>query len=251
MKSEAGLESYWREGASWDADRLALTRRSERVAWWTAGGGWLCALTSAAALMLLMPLKRVDPFIVRVDNTTGVVDVVPEYSGHGEVAEAVTRYLLTHYVTVCERFNFATAESDYQECGAFHSGLRNQAWYALWNPANSASPLNVYKDGSIVRAQVVSVSFFKRANGVADLAQVRYVKGRRAAGAQDEQSTHWIATVQYGYSEPSKNPQARSWNPLGFKVIDFRPEPEVTGEAATAVRATSAASAVAGQGPHP
>jgi type IV secretion system protein VirB8 len=251
VKSEAGLESYWREGASWDADRMAQTRRSERVAWWTAGGGWLCALTSAAALMLLMPLKRVDPFIVRVDNTTGVVDVVPEYSGHGEVAEAVTRYLLTHYVTVCERFNFATAESDYQECGAFHSGLRNQAWYALWNPANSASPLNVYKDGSIVRAQVVSVSFFKRANGVADLAQVRYVKGRRAAGAQDEQSTHWIATVQYGYSEPSKNPQARSWNPLGFKVIDFRPEPEVTGEAATAVRATSAASAVAGQGPHP
>jgi len=126
---------------------MAQSRRSERVAWWTAGGGWLCALMSAASLMLLMPLKRVDPFIVRVDNTTGVVDVVPEYSGHGEVAESVTRYLLTHYVTVCERFNFATAESDYQECGAFHSALRNQSWYALWNPASPTSPLNLYKDG--------------------------------------------------------------------------------------------------------
>jgi type IV secretion system protein VirB8 len=110
--------------------------------------------------------------------------------------------------------------------------------------------LNLYKDGSILRAHVVSVSFFKRANGVADLAQVRYVKGRRAAGAADEQLTHWIATVQYGYSEPSKNPQTRSWNPLGFKVIDFRPEPEVTAEPAAA-GVSGASPAVAGKGAQP
>ena len=28
-----------------------------------------------------MPLKRVEPFVVRVDNSTGVVDVVPVYDG--------------------------------------------------------------------------------------------------------------------------------------------------------------------------
>ena len=216
------------------------TRRSARIAWWTAGGGWLCALMSAAALMLLMPLKRVDPFVVRVDNSTGVVDVVPVYTGHVQGTEAITRYLLTHYVTVCERFNFATAESDYQECGAFQSAQRNQAWYASWNPANPASPLNLYKDGTTLRARVVSVSFFNRANGVADLAQVRYVKGRRTAGATDEQLTHWIATIQYSYNEPSKIPQTRNWNPLGFKVIDFRPEPEVTPEPASTAAASVA-----------
>lgn len=212
---------------------MAQARRSARVAFWTAAAGWTCALMSAAALMLLMPLKRVVPFLVRVDNTTGIVDVVPEYSGHIGASEAVTRYLLTHYVTVCERFNFATAESDYQECGAFHSALRNQSWYALWNRANPASPLNLHKDGSTVHAQVVSVSFFRKADGVTDLAQVRYIKGRRAAGASDERVTHWIATVQYGYTEPSSNPQMRSWNPLGFKIVDFRPEPEAVGEASS------------------
>ena len=118
--------------------------------------------------------------MIRVDNTTGVVDVVPVYAGHSGMPEAVTRYLLTHYVTVCERFNFATAESDYEECGSFHTAQRNQAWYALWNPTNPASPLNIYKDGTTVRAQVTSVSFFKRASGVGDLAQVRYVKAKRA-----------------------------------------------------------------------
>ena len=96
--------------------------------------------------------------------------------------EALTRYLLTHYVTVCERFDYATAESDYEECGTFHTAQRNQAWYALWNPNNPASPLNIYEDGTSVRAQVSSVSFFRRSSGVGDLAQVRYVKAKRAAG---------------------------------------------------------------------
>ena len=155
---------------------------------------------------------------MRVDNSTGVVDVVPVYAGHAGMPEAVTRYLLTHYVTVCERFNFATAESDYEECGAFHTAQRNQAWYALWNPNNPASPLNVYKDGTSVRAQVTSVSFFKRANGVGDLAQVRYVKAKRAAGSANEEATHWIATLQYAYADPSTDPKVRGWNPLGFKI---------------------------------
>jgi type IV secretion system protein VirB8 len=128
---------------------------------------------------------------------------------------------------ICERFNFATAESDYEECGAFHSAQRNQAWYALWNPTNAASPLNVHKDGSSVRAQVESVSFFERASGVTDLAQVRYLKAERQGAGTEERFTHWIATIQYAYGTPSKDPNVRRWNPLGFKVIDLTSEPEI------------------------
>src|SRR6202522_4847145 len=64
---------YFREAESWDADRAAQFRRSARTAWWVAGAGWSCAVASALALALLMPLKRVDPFVVRVDNSTGIV----------------------------------------------------------------------------------------------------------------------------------------------------------------------------------
>ena len=244
MRPEPALEGYFEEAASWDADRLRQGRRTLRLALGVAGAGWLAVLALAGALMGLMPLKRVEPFVVRVDNSTGVVDVVPVVTAHAGVPEAVTRYLLTHYVTVCERFNFSTAESDYEECGAFHTAPRNQAWYALWNPTNPASPLNVYKDGTSVRAQVTSVSFFQRANGVADLAQVRYVKARRAAGRATEEATHWIATLQYAYADPSSDPRIRGWNPLGFKVVDFKPEPEVlpdTPPAATPLAASPAA----------
>jgi type IV secretion system protein VirB8 len=227
-------QEYFREAESWDADRAAQFRRSARAAWWVAGAGWLCAVSSAIALCLLMPLKRVDPFVLRVDNSTGVVDVVPIFAGHATPEEAVTRYFLTHYLTVCERFNFATAESDYEECGAFHAAQRNQAWYALWTTTNPASPLNVHKDGSTVRVQVNAVSFFTRASGLSDLAQVRYLKAARQGSGAEESITHWVATIQYVYAEPVKYPKTRRWNPLGFKIVDFRSEPEVLVEQSVA-----------------
>jgi type IV secretion system protein VirB8 len=234
MKPDPALEGYFAEAASWDLDRRRQGERTVRLSLAVAGAGWLAVLALSAALLVLMPLKRVEPFVVRVDNTTGIVDVVPVYAGKGALPETITRYLLTHYVTVCERFNFSTAESDYEECGAFHTAQRNAAWYALWNPENPASPLNLYKDGTSVRAQVSSVTFFKRASGITDLAEVRYVKSKRTAGSAAEESTHWLATLQYAYAEPSTDAKTRLVNPLGFKVMDFHAEPEVLNESPAA-----------------
>ena len=58
---------------------------------------------------------------------------------------------------------------------------------------------------------------------------MRYFKGQRQAGSAEEARTHWIATIRYAFAEPSTDPKVRRWNPLGFKIIEFRPEPEVGG----------------------
>ncbi len=87
--------------------------------------------------------------------------------------------------------------------------------------------MNLYKDGTTIRAQVTSVSFFTRADGVTDLAQVRYFKGKRQAGSAEEARSYWIASIRYSFASPSTDPEVRHWNPLGFKVVEFTPEPEV------------------------
>ena len=227
MSKDAQLEQYLTEAASWDADRAAQAQRSAKVAWSVASGAGACATLAVGALLALIPLKRVEPFLIRVDNSSGVVDVVPVFAGSVELPEAVTRYFLDHYVTVCERFNFATAESDYEECGAFHTAQRNQLWYQSWNRSNPQSPLNRYRDGTVVQVQVISISFFTRGNGVKDLAQVRYAKIQRNSAGGEEERSQWIATVQYAYGEPSQDARSRRWNPLAFKIIDFRPEREL------------------------
>jgi type IV secretion system protein VirB8 len=219
------LKSYFREAMSWDMDRAAQTIKRERVAWVVAGAGWMCALVAGVAIAVMMPLKSVEPYVIRVDNTTGIVDIVPMYAGHAEISETVARYLLTHYVTLCEGFAYATAESSYEECGAYHTAKRNVEWYNLWNQTNPNSPLNINKDGSVVRVQVTAVTFFRKANGLTELAQVRYLKARRPPGGS-EVITHWIATIEYAWVTPARDPKARQWNPLGWRVTDFHSEAE-------------------------
>src|SRR5262249_30896212 len=161
--------------------------------------------SASVSLAFLAPLKTVEPYVIRVDNSTGIVDIVPMYAGHAEIGETVARYLLTHYITVCEGFSYATAERDYEECGAYHTAKRNQEWYAQWNPSNLQSPLNVYRDGTVVRTQVTAVTFFHKTDSrpasttgtpPVELAQVRYLKSRRPPGGT-EHLTHWIATLEY------------------------------------------------------
>lgn len=246
MKRDAALEAYFAEAASWDADRVAASERSVRTAWRVAIGACVLAAAAIFALVLLMPLKRVDPFVIRVDNATGIVDVVPVFTGQAAMPEVVTRYFLDHYLTVCERFNFSTAESDYEECSSFHAPARHQEWMTLWDRSNPESPLNRYKDGSSVRVQVSSITFFKRGSGTEDLAQVRYVKAHRT-GNGNEQRSYWIATVQYVYGAPSKDPKLRRWNPLGFKIVDVRTEAEATQP--QPANPPSAAAATAGSTP--
>lgn len=226
MSTDRALQGYLEEAASWDRDRVAQAGRAAAVAWRVAAAGWLCAVVSAAALASLVPLKRVEPYVIRVDNSTGVVDVVPVYTGHAALGEAVSRYFLTHYVTVCERFDYAMAESDYEECGAFNSARLNQSMYAKWNRANPLSPLNVHKDGSTDGVHIESVSFFKRASGASDLAQVRYTRVERHGDGVPGRITHWIASIEYRYGKPPGDPRTRDWNPLGFEVLDLGIEPE-------------------------
>ena len=231
--ADPGLEAYLQEAKAWDQDRLAALRGVTRRAWQVATAASVCALCCALALALLMPLKRTEPYVIRVDSSTGVVDNVPLYTGHLEATRSVTRYFLTHYVTVCERFNLASAESDYEECGAFQGARRNQIWAALWRRANPQSPLNLHRDGSNVSVQIESVSFIQRVTGVADLAQVRYLKTEHSADGQPQRVSHWIATIQFAYAPPPQDVGVRRWNPLGFKIIEFVAEPEVIRDASS------------------
>lgn len=231
MSADRALQGYLEEAASWDADRMAQAARSAAVAWRVAAAGWLCAIAGVVALVLLMPLKRVEPYLIRVDKSTGVVDVVPVYTGHASLGQAVTRYFLTHYITVCEQFDYAMAQSDYEECGAFNSPQLNQALYAKWNRANPKSPLNVHKDGSSEIVRIESVSFLESTRGAPELAQVRFARIGREEGGAPGAVTHWIASIEYRYGKPPENPRTRGWNPLGFEVLDLGIEPEVLGPA--------------------
>jgi len=221
------VDSYFAEAASWELDRAAALSRSARRAWVVAIVASGLAVVSTGAILLLTPLKHVEPFVVRVDSSTGIVDVVPGYAGTAELPEVVTRHLVTQYVIQRERYVPAIAEVDYDEIGAYHSAAMNQAWALAWARSNPDSPLNRYADGTHVRAQVQSVSFLKHVRGGPDLLQVRFISAIQRSSGASEELRHFVATLQVAYGPPSNDVRLRALNPLGFKVLEYRREPEV------------------------
>ena len=242
MARDAALYRYLEAGRSWDDDRISQALRSARRAWQVAGAAGVLAALAMGAVLALTPLKRVEPYLVRVDNGTGIVDVVPRYEGGAEVSELVTRHLLTQYLTARERYFYATAETDFDVVGAYQNAVLNQSWSAEWARANPESPLNRFRDGTTVRAQVRSISFLRRRDGTADLAQVRFLTATRPGGTGAEQLQYWIATLQYAYARPPTDERVRMLNPLGLRVLEYRREPEVI-EPAPVTSATTVAAA--------
>jgi type IV secretion system protein VirB8 len=226
---DEAARNYFAEAARWDDDRNTAVRQSARHAWLVATGACLVAISASVGLAMLTPLKRVEPFVVRVDSATGVVDVVPGYAPTATLPEVVTRHLVTEYVIQRERYVPAIAEADYEQIGALQSAPMNQRWAAAWARSNPLSPLNRYADGSRVRVQIKSVVFLKQVPGEAQTLQVRFLTAtERGAGAAEE-FAHFVATLETAYVVPSDDVRLRVLNPLGFKVLEYRREPEVSG----------------------
>lgn len=235
MATDPAVEAYVEAAASWDRDRADALERSARRAWRVAGVAVVLAMVAVGAVAALTPLKAVEPFLVRVDNATGIVDVMPRFEGGVELSEAVTRHLLNLYVSARERYVAEMAEADYQWVGAYQTAPLNQAWAQQWARDNPDSPLVRYRDGSSVSVQVTSISFLARASGTEDLAQVRFRTALRSGAGGAEQVMHWIATLQYAFADASKDDATRAMNPLGLRVLAYRREPEIVMDSAVQV----------------
>lgn len=227
MHRDAALENYLLEAQSWELDRARRAERSAKVAWIVAAVAAVIAVLAVAAVSGLTPLKQPVPVLIRVDSSSGIVDIVPTYEGTTDIEQVVTRNLLQNYVIARERYFYGTAEADYELVASQNSPRLNQEWAALWATNNPASPLNVYKDGTTIRTQVRSVTFLKLESGKDKLAQVRFTRSTRAGGTGEEQTSHWVSTIEFAYVPPSKDDKTRSLNPLGFRVVEYRREPEV------------------------
>jgi type IV secretion system protein VirB8 len=230
MQRDPVLERYLSDAQSWEIDRARRAEASAKRAWWVAGGATGIAALCAAAIAGLTPLKQPVPVIIRVDNSSGIVDLVPTYQGTSEISQLVTRQLLNNHVISRERYFYGTAEADYELVASHNSPQLNQEWSALWARTNPLSPLNLYKDGTTVRVQIHTITFLKLGSGKDNIAQVRFTKYARAGGTGEEQATHWISTVEYAYTKPSSDEKLRSLNPLGFRIIEYHREPEVVAQ---------------------
>ncbi len=115
MVTTDNLKSYFEKARRFDQDRMIQVERSNRLAWSIAIASGIVAGISILAVASLAPLKTVEPFVVRVDNSTGIVDVVSALSATaGTYDEAVTKYFAAKYVRGREGYVWSEAQENFR-----------------------------------------------------------------------------------------------------------------------------------------
>jgi type IV secretion system protein VirB8 len=216
------LKTYFDEAKSWDADRLRSAERSRRLAWAAAGGAALVAAIAVGAVAALAPLKSVEPFVVRVDRTTGAVDVMSALKVGPPISydEAVTKHFLAQYVRAREAWLAPAAEANFRQVSIMSTPAEQERWADAFRPANPASPQVIYGPAGEAQVDIRAITFISKG-----VASVRFHRTVRLA-TQLAQSDA-IATVAFVYTRAPMAEADRLRNPLGFQVTSYRADPEV------------------------
>lgn len=217
------FEAYLQEARSWETDKISAIEKSKKVAWTIAIASGCLAFASVLAVAMLSPLKTVEPYVIRVDNATGIVDVVTALKdGKTTYDEAMSKYFTQWYVRYREGFSMELAEDYYKSVGIMSTGLEQQKYFELFNPKNPLSPLNIYGPSAKSIITIKSTSFLKP-----NVAMVRYTKAIQR-GLSAPELTHWAATITFKYSGAPMAEKDRAINPLGFQVDEYRNDPDAS-----------------------
>ncbi|WP_372371950.1 virB8 family protein [Xanthomonas axonopodis] len=221
--SEPG-SAHFNESMNWEASRGAALERSERRAWRVAGAFGLGFVLAATAIVVMAPLKETVPYVIRVDNATGVPDLVTAMSEKDiGYDEAMDRYWLAQYVRARETYDWYTLQKDYDTVGLLSSANVAKAYGELFTGDGALDKTL----GSQVRRTVEIVSVVPNGSGIGT---VRFIKTERRADDTGQGTvTRHIATIGYKYRNPSVlRESSRLTNPLAFQVTSYRADPELT-----------------------
>lgn len=215
------FENYLKEARTWETDKVREIEKSKKVAWRVASAMTVMALLSVFAVAALTPLKKVEPYVIRVDNSTGIVNVVEALTdGKTNYDEAINKYFTQWYLRYREGYSKELAEDYYYNVGIMSSSLEQQKYYESFNPTNPESPINVYGSNAKVKIRIKGTSFINP-----NVALIRYTK-EIERGLDKPQVTHLAATITFAYTKAPMAEKDRAINPLGFQVTEYRNDPD-------------------------
>ncbi len=211
-----------------EESRVSQAEKSEKKAWFVAGGfGGIAALLTVGIITML-PLKQTEPYVVRVDNNTGATDIVRVLSGVQGISdtEATSRYFAAMYVRLMEGYDWFTVQDNVNTLMLFSdANMQNRI-----NNKYSApdAPHKLYADKSRVEIQINSISKLNESG----LLQIRFTKKivPTNGGIYDKRTDTYspalkeekrIVTMGFEYVNVPKLDEIRLKNPLGFTVKSY------------------------------
>jgi type IV secretion system protein VirB8 len=210
---------------SWEADVTLNLRRSARTAWRVAAGGWGLALLMALAVVLMIPLRKVVPYVYVVDKVTGEGTVVATAQDFVATSTLNDKHWIKQFVISRERYNFRLLQFDYDNVRRMAGNGPWSAYDRLFQGDTSLD--KKYGENTEIIPSVLSITL---AEG--GLATVRYELRTRDMRASGEPTVaRRVATIRYVYDVKGSIKEAEAIeNPLGFTVTGYQTDPELVNQ---------------------
>lgn len=220
---DPALADYYRNAETWSDSQREGDRRALKLAWIVAGFAGLVAILEAIALVLLLPLQRVESYAVLVDRQTGYVQSLNLGAGQSIVPDqALVRSMLAQYVTSREGYNTAALKEDYRKVALWSAGSARSQYIAGMQASNPQSPLARLPRSAVMNVEVRSISQLGK-----DTALVRFATLRSDFGSSPVEEGLWAAVVKYRFSAAEMSAESRLVNPLGFQVTSYSKSAEI------------------------
>jgi type IV secretion system protein VirB8 len=215
-------DEYFAAARTWVNSNAKASTREARIAWRVAAGASSIALLLAIALVLLVPLKTVQPYVLTVDRNTGSVEAATTVAeGRLSQNEAVIKAQLAGYVIARETFDATDLAEQYRRVQVLSAPPVARSYVAEMAPNNPSSPLKTLNRGDTVAVRIRSVSLIGD-----NAAMVRFTTTRTASGAAGGQTSDYVAAISFGFSGRPLRTADRYVNPLGFQVTRYRRDEE-------------------------
>lgn len=219
--TESNLRSYFQHGELWEQEIIKRAKRSSRVAWFFAMVFAGIAVLSLFAVVLMLPLKSFEPYVVEVDRTTGYIEVKSGLTRPANLTEqqAITQANVVRYIRNREGYDPFAIQEHFGIAALLSTGVAARELQALFSAANAQNPAKVYGKLKRVLVDIKSVTFPNASTAI-----VRFSTNEKSD--TDSIVRHWISVVRFRYTDTPVKNEWRFENPLGFQVYSYRRDQE-------------------------
>lgn len=211
-----------RAAKNWYADRYETTRVQRNFLAVVTLVAAAVSLFSAWSVAQLTPLKTVKPFVIQVDDRTGITQIVkPKSLDEISANEAIRSYFVVKYIRARESYHHEFYRDNYTTVRLMSPADLFDGYKRSMAAQNENSVINVFGRESSLEVQFKSITFIDE-----DTAQVRIQiipKGRQEGKMRVKDAIVWIS---FEFVNLDLKPRDRYTNPLGFRVLSYRVDEE-------------------------
>jgi type IV secretion system protein VirB8 len=188
----------------------------------------LCSIAATFSISQLVPLKSVEPFVIQVDQKSGITQVVDPLKAKELTAnESINQYFMAQYVRARETF-LGTPERNYlnynlvrvlSEPTVF---TKYQHDIILSNPDSPGARLGT---AGVREVRISSIKFLDKHSLPNGAEARRYlIKATVHEGTSGSLPKHMskLILMEFKYTELELSIEDRYLNPIGFRVLSYR-----------------------------